>query len=58
MEFRKGISELFENNLAQFIDNYPDNNILGIPEPKNKDEILNLLKLYAQKMKEPDFYCR
>lgn len=57
LEFRKLISEIFENNLDRFIDNYPDNNILGIPEPKNKEEILNLLKLYAQKMKEPDFYA-
>ena len=57
LEFRKFISEIFENNLDKFKDHYPDPNILGIPEPASEDEIIDLLNLYLEKMKQPEFYA-
>ena len=55
LEFRKLISEIFENNLDKFTDHYPNHNILGIPEPDSEDEIN---KIIFRKNETTQILCR
>ena len=51
-EFRLLIYELFKANIKTFIDYPPDYKMFNKSQPKNEKEILELLNLYAEKIKE------
>ena len=46
------IYELFKANIKTFIDYPPDYKMFNKSEPKNENEILELLNLYAEKTKK------
>jgi len=50
-EYRQPIYELFKENVDKFTDYVPDHEILDEPEPKTEEDILNLLKKYAETIK-------
>ena len=57
LEFRKLISELFENNLERFINSYPDPDIIGEKEPQNEEETMEYLNKYVNYMKQSGVYA-
>ena len=57
LEFRKLISEIFENNLEKFIESYPDPDIIGEKEPQNEEETIEYLKKYVNYMKKSGVYA-
>jgi hypothetical protein len=56
-EFRELIYNLYINNKHMFLESVPDYEYIGLPKPKNDEDIENLLNEYGKYINTPNSYA-